>query len=399
MRAADYLFLITTSIRSNKMRSVLTTLGIAIGICAVALLTALGSGANQYVMNEFTQFGTNIIQIQPGKITTFGSSLGALNTVRPLSIDDTAALARLPGVTTAVGFSMGNAEVEGNGRQRRTTVYGTDPDFCEAFTYQIELGQFLPRDDPHSPRPLAVIGHTIYAELYDQANPLGRTLGVGGDRFRIVGVMRPKGQMMGIDLDDAVYVPTARGMALFDQDTLMEINLVHADWAPASDIVAQAQALLLARHGADDVTVTTQQQMMEVMASVLTMLSAAVAGLGGISLVVGCIGVLTIMIIAVRERHREIGLLRALGATRRQILLLFLGESALLAGAGGLAGLLAGIAGAVLIHLAIPALPLQLPAHYLALAELCAVVAGVIAGIVPAALAARLTPVTALRSE
>ncbi len=399
MLLRDFIKLTISSVIAHRTRTLLTVLGIAIGIGSVVLLTSIGQGVNRFVVTQFTQFGTNLIQIQPGKTTTHGGSLGAINTVRPLSIDDTLALARLPYIKAAVGFAMGNAEVEANQRQRRTTVYGTDASFPDAFLYRVALGSFLPDDDPHAPRPTAVLGSKMRDELFGELNPLGQFIRIGGNRYRVVGVMESKGQMLGFDLDDTVYVPTARAMELFNQESLLEIDLLYADDAPINEIVTSVERLLYARHGADDVTVTTQQQMMDVLGSILRILTLAVGGLGGISLLVGGIGILTIMIIAVRERTNEIGLIRALGATQRQVMALFLGEAAVLAALGGIVGLIVGVGGAQLLHLVIPALPVHTPLLYVFLAEGVAVVVGLAAGVLPARRAASMTPVDALRAE
>jgi len=399
MHLIDFSRLIVSSIVDNRVRTLLTTIGIAIGIAAVVLLTSIGEGVNQFVVTQFTQFGTTIVQIQPGKTTTLGSSVGAINTTRPLSIDDTIALSRLPHIEAAVGFVVGNAEVEGNQRQRRSTIYGTDADFPKAFSFNLATGNFLPPDDPHAPRATAVIGSKMRDELFGDKNPLGEFIRIGGNRYRVVGVMQSKGQMLGIDLDDTVYLPVARAMQLFNNASLMEIDLLYSESAPVEKVIASVKRLLAARHGSDDVTITSQQQMMDVLDSILEVLTSAVAGLGTISLVVGGIGILTIMTITVRERTNEIGLFRALGATKNQVLILFLGEAVLLAGIGGLAGLIVGVGGAQLLHFAVPAMPVKTSILYVLLAEAGALIIGLLAGVLPARRAASMTPVDALRAE
>lgn len=399
MQLRDFTKLTLTSVMANRSRTLLTVLGIAIGIAAVVLLTSIGQGVNRYMVNMFTQFGTNLIEIRPGKITTMGGSLGAINTVRPLSIDDSLALSRLVHVEEAIALSMGNAEVEANRRQRRTTIYGTSPGFPAAFRFRVLIGTFLPEDDPHAPRPTAVLGSTVRDELFGELNPLGEFIRIGGNRYRVVGVMESKGTMLGFDLDDSVYLPPRRAMELFNRESLMEINVVYSENAPVDEVVASIERLMLARHGTDDVTVTTQEQMMDVLGSILRVLTSAVGGLGAISLIVGGIGILTIMTIAVRERTNEIGLLRALGATRQQVMNLFLGEAVVMAGLGGLTGLIIGVGGAQLLHLAVPALPVHTPLLYVLLAEAVAIIIGLLAGVLPARRAANMTPVDALRSE
>lgn len=399
MNIHDFTRLTLSSVLEKRARTLLTTLGIAIGIASVVLLTSIGEGINRFVITQFTQFGTTLIQIQPGKTTTMGGSIGAINTVRPLSINDSLALARLPYIEATVSFTMGNAQVEANQRQRRTTIYGTSPDFPEAFSFFVALGSFLPEDDQHAPRPTAVLGSKMRNELFGDANPLGSFIRIGGSRFRVVGVMESKGQMLGFDLDDTVYLPTARAMELFGQESLLEIDLLYAEDAPVNEVVANVKRLLLDRHGADDVTITTQQQMIDVLGSILGVLTTAVAGLGAISLLVGGIGILTIMTIAVAERSNEIGLLRALGATRHQILGLFLGEAVILAAIGGITGLVIGIGGAQLLNWIIPALPVKTSLPYILLSEAVALTIGLLAGVLPALHAARMMPVDALRAE
>jgi putative ABC transport system permease protein len=202
-----------------------------------------------------------------------------------------------------------------------------------------------------------------------------------------------------MDLDDTVYIPAARALELFNRDGLMEIDLLYEEGVKVEEVVASIKRILINRHGREDFTITTQQQMLDVLGNVLNVLTFAVGALGGISLLVGGIGILTIMTIAVTERTGEIGLLRALGAERRQILSLFLGEAAVLAGLGGLAGLVLGAGGAQLLTMAVPHLPVHTPWSYVVAAEVLAVVIGLVAGVVPARRAAKMDPVEALRTE
>ena len=399
MLGRDFLHFAASSVLAHRARSALTTLGIAVGIAAVVLLTSIGEGVNRYVMAEFTQFGTNIVAINPGKSTTLGTPTGIFNTVRPLSLDDAASLARIPHVESVVPVVQGNAEVEGSGRQRRTMIYGVGAQFAEAFKFQVAAGDFLPDDDPRAPRAYAVLGSKLKKELFGEARVLGERIRVGGDRYRVIGYMQSKGQVLGFDLDDTVYIPAARALDLFGREGLMEIDLLYAEGAPAEEVVAGVKRVLISRHGGEDFTVTTQQQMLDVLGSVLGVLTFAVGALGGISLLVGGVGILTIMIIAVRERTGEIGLLRALGATRQQILRVFLGEAVILSAAGGIMGLLTGVGGAWLLHLAMPAMPVHTPLSYILLAEAMAVVIGLLAGVAPARRAAAMEPLEALRTE
>lgn len=264
---------------------------------------------------------------------------------------------------------------------------------------QVKSGRFLPDDDPLAPRAYAVLGSKMRKELFGDRSPLGQRITIGGSRYRVIGVMESKGNVLGFDLDDSVYIPAARAQSLFNKDTLFRIDVMYAEGTPVDKVVDGISAVLEARHGRDDVTITTQQQMLDVLGSVLDVLTFAVAAIGGISLLVGGIGIVTIMTIAINERTNEIGLLRALGAKQSQVLSLFLGEAIVLAAIGGLGGLVLGVGISQLLHLALPALPVHTPALYVILAEVIAVVIGLAAGVLPARRAAMLNPVEALRSE
>ena len=399
MRTADMARLATRAVTAHRLRSALTTLGIAIGIFAVVLLTSIGEGIHRFVMSEFTQFGTNIIAINPGKATTMGASIGVFGSVRPLSIDDAEALRRLPYVAGVVTMVQGNAEIKFGRLQRRTTVYGVSPDFPQVFRFDIASGSFLPPDDPRNPRAVAVLGSKLARELFLKESPVGARIRVGGDRYRVVGVMEPKGTMLGFDLDDTIFLPAARGLDLFGREGLMEIDILYVENTPVDELVASIRRMLISRHGGEDVTITTQQQMMDVLGSVLGVLTFAVGALGGISLLVGGVGIYSIMTISVSERTSEVGLLRALGAGKGQILTLFLGEAMLLAAAGGFAGLVLGWGGASLINQLIPSLPVHTPLYFVFVAESAAILIGLVAGVAPARRAAAMIPVEALRAE
>lgn len=395
----DLLRLTLSTFESYRMRSFLTGLGIAIGIAAVILLTSIGEGLHQFVLSEFSQFGTNIIGINPGKTQTHGASIGAISSVREITLNDAEALRKLPFVEQVVPVMQGNAEVRFGGRSRRTTIYGVSPDAPQGWHLKVQVGKFLPKDNPTAARAFAVLGTKVRDELYGAANPLGSYLRIGGERYRVVGIMEQKGQMLGFDLDDSVFIPTSRAMELFNREGLMEIDVTYKASAQLEKVEEGIRRVLVARHGSEDFTMISQEKALEVLGSVLDVITFAVGALGGISLLVGGVGILTIMTMAVSERTGEIGLLRALGARQQQVLLLFLGEAMLLAAAGGLAGLVLGIGIAQALHFFFPALPVYTPVFYAVLAEGTAVVIGLIAGVMPAQRAARLDPVEALRTE
>jgi len=387
------------SAAAHRLRSALTALGIAIGVTAVVLLTSIGAGLRDYMLTQFTQFGTNIIAINAGKAKTFGLPAGVLNSSRPLSLDDAQALKRLPYVLSTLPTVQGTASVEGGGRERKTVVSGTGDELPEALSFRVALGEFLPPDNVNAPRAFAVLGSKLRSELFGVRNPLGERIRVGGQRYTVIGVMESKGTMFGFDLDDAVYIPVAKGLELFNREGLFEIDVMYEEGAPVEEVVKAINRVLIARHGGEDFTITTQQQMLEVLGSVLNVVTFAVGALGGISLLVGGVGIFTIMTIAVRERTAEIGLLQAIGARRRQIRDVFLGESLLLAGVGGVTGILLGLVCIAVLGVAVPTLPVTLAWAYMVLAVLVSLLIGLIAGVMPAIRAARLDPVESLRAD
>ena len=400
IRPSDSIHLAWRAITAHRLRSFLTLLGIAVGIAAVILLTSIGEGIHRFVLSEFTQFGTNLINIAPGKVKTSGPNpTGIPSSVRPLTLDDARALGRLPHVKGITAVVWGNTEIKANGRLRRSIVYGESADMPNVYRMKVSSGQFLPADETDSARAFVVLGAKLKTELFGTESALGARITIGNFQFRVIGVMEPKGQFLGIDLDDSAYIPTARALELFNRDGLMTIDLAYEEGIPASRISALVTATLKARHGREDFTITTQEDMLRTLSNILDVLTMAVGALGSISLLVGGVGIVTIMTIAVTERTGEIGLLVALGAPRRTILGLFLGEAVALSAIGGLVGLALGIGLAQLIHLLVPALPVHTPVAFVVIAELVAMGIGLLAGVLPARRAARLDPVEALRAE
>jgi putative ABC transport system permease protein len=399
MQTRDIIAFTRRAVLFHRLRSALTALGIAIGVAAVVMLTSMGEGLNQFIAEEFSQFGTNNLRIAPGKPQTLGLGPGVLNTTRPLTVEDAEAVGRLPYVVAVNPARLGVEEVEANDRIRSATIFGSGPGVLAFISLDMQEGQFLPPDDPTAPRALAVIGSTIARDLYGGKIALGDRIRIGGSRFRVVGVLAPKGDVTGVNVDESVVIPVARAMELFNTPGLMEIGVRYEQGAPVDELVSSIRRLLMARHGYEDFNIATQQQMLEVLGSVLNVLTMAVAALGSISLFVGGVGIFTIMTIAVRERTQEIGLLRALGSTRQQIQRLFLSESVVLAALGGILGLLFGGGVVILLGLSFPNLPVRLSLPYIFAAEGVSVAIGLIAGVAPANHAARLDPLEALRTE
>jgi putative ABC transport system permease protein len=400
MKLADSSRLALRAVTAQKLRSFLTLLGIAVGIASVILLTSIGEGIHRFVLAEFTQFGTNIVKISPGRVKTSGPApTGIPTSVRPLTLEDANLIYRLPDVTGVTPNVWGNTEVGGNGRLRRSMILGVGSDMRDVYRMQVRSGQFLPPDALENARAFVVLGAKLKTELFGSDNPLGQRVRLGQAQFRVIGVLEPKGQFLGIDLDDVAYIPVSRAMELFNREGLMEIELSYREGVSAASVVDSITRLLVARHGREDFTLVTQEDMLRTLSNILDILTMAVGALGGISLLVGAVGIATIMTISVAERTSEIGLLVALGATQRAILGLFLGEAVTLSALGGLAGLVMGLGLAQLIHWVVPALPVHTPLSFVLLAFGLAVAIGLLAGVLPARGAARLDPVEALRAQ
>jgi putative ABC transport system permease protein len=400
MEPGGYIEFSLGTLRGQRLRTVLSTLGIAIGIAAVILLTSIGEGTRRYLLTEFTQFGTNILEVSPGKTETAGIPGVFGGTTYKLSLDDAAAIERLPDVQAIVPLAVGQARVEANGRGRSVFIYGVTSDLPAVWKFHVRQGSFLPAGDPRRGSLVAVLGPRVKRELFGDDNALGKFVRIAGHRLRVIGVMAPKGRMLGFDIDDAAYVPVATGMRMFNQDELQEIDVLFAHESITRTVAASIRRLLKNRHGGKvDFTITTQTEMLKVFNNVMNAITRAVGAIAGVSLVVGAIGVFTMMWISVGERVGEIGLLRALGGTEREVRFLFLLEAVVLTVIGGICGIAAGLGIGGLLRIAVPGLQVYTPLRYIVAAVAVSALAGLVAGVLPARRAATLDPVEALRAE
>ncbi len=395
----DLLRLATGALRAHRLRSFLSMLGIAIGVAAVILLTSIGEGTRVYVLGQFTQFGTNIMAVNPGKSKTVGIPGILGGTTRKLTIDDAEALMRIHGVETVVPLTMGLARVEAGERGRSVSVLGATPDLPALWKFGARQGSFWPERDPRRGSAVAVLGPKLARELFGERSPLGEIVRIAGGRFRVIGVMEPKGQMMGFDIDDIAIVPVASALRLFNQNELFEIDLVYANARETARVEAEVKRLLTVRHGDEDFSVTTQEAMLDVFGKVMDVITMSVGAIASISLLVGATGILTMMWISVGERTGEIGLLRALGATREQVQAVFLAEATALATLGGALGIALGLGLGVLLRLAVPGLPVETPMRFVLAGLAVSFVTGIVSGVAPARRAAALDPIEALRAE
>lgn len=389
-----------TSVVANRLRSVLTTLGVLIGIASVILLTSIGEGTRQFVTQSFSQFGTNLMAINPGKVMTSGSPGALGGTIRKLTIEDAEAIARIPGIENVMPVSFGMARVEWGERGRSVFIVGVTSKAPDVWKWGVRQGSFLPSGDPRRSSPLCVLGPKLKRELFGEANALGEHVRIGGSRYLVIGIMEPKGNLLGMDLDDRAYIDVQSALSMFNRDGLIEIDVTYGNASMKDRLVEDIRRVMLQRHdGEEDFSITTQDAMLSVLDNILGVISAAVGGIAAISLLVGALGILTMMWISVNERTNEIGLAKALGATRRQVLTLFLAEATLLSLAGGTLGLLIGFGLAQLLGAVVPGLHVHTPLRFVVAAVVVSLAVGLLSGVMPARRAAALDPVEALRAE
>ncbi|MDO7636039.1 MAG: ABC transporter permease [Porticoccaceae bacterium] len=398
MKLRDSTSWIFKALWMQRTRSLLTIAGFSIGIAAMVTLSTLGEGLRTFVLNEFTQFGSHIIALTPGKTETFGMG-GVLNTTRPLSLSDAAAIGTLPNVEAVVPVVMGNAKVKAGQRGRYAEIAGVGGAADKVWKLELALGHFLPVDDLERSRALVVLGNKLQQELFPGLNPVGQFVHIGGARFRVVGVLAEKGEFLGINMDEMVFIPASKSMQLFNRQSLMEVDIFFNPRVSSETMAKKIRQFMIDRHGFEDFTLVTQDQVLATMDNILSVLTYAAAGLGAISLLVGGVGITTILMITVTERTSEVGLLRALGGTVGQVRVLFLGEALMLGLIGGLCGLMVVFLLLLIIFLFVPALPITLSPLIVLGALGISMVIGLLAGGQPAARAAKLTPIDALRAE
>ena len=395
MRFLDLLAFAAGALRGHRLRTALSVAGVAVGISAVVALTALGEGARRYVVDQFVALGSNLLIVLPGKVETTGAApFGGVT--HDLTIADFRAIERLPRVHQAAPMVVATDTVHFQDRGRDVPVLGTTAQFAALRRLEMASGEFLPPRDPDQGGNEIVLGIRVAEELFRGESPLGGIVRVGPWRFRVVGVMAPRGRSLSYDIDDVVFIPVRTAMRVFNRPTLFRILVdvrVHREMEQTKRDV---ESLMIERHRADDVTVITQDALLAAFSKILNALTLALVGIASVSLAVAGVGIMNVMLVSVTERQAEIGLLKALGAQNRQVLAAFLTEAVLLAAAGGVAGLAVG-AGAIRAFVGFyPSFPASPPAWAVGAALALSIAVGVGFGVWPARRATRLDPVAAL---
>lgn len=397
MKLRDRFAFCAHSLRSQRARTLLIMLAMAIGTAGVVLLTWLGSAARHYVTGQFDALGNNLVIVLPGRSETTGGAPPLLGeTSRDLTLDDAQALLRSPALRRVAPVVVGGAMVSAANRSRETTVIGTTSDFLPVRHLSMALGTFLPEDRSEA-GSVCVLGATVSHALFDARSPLGEYVRVGDRRYRVCGVLATGGMSLGIDLDEMVVLPVVAAQMLYDSAGLFRVICEANSKEAVAQAVADVRRIVMERHdGEDDVTVITQDALSSTFDGILRALTLAVAGIAAISLLVAGILIMNVMVVAVSQRRAEVGLLKALGADEKTIRDLFLGEAILLSLAGGACGLLLGEGASRVLPWFAPALQPGVPASAAAAAVLVVLGCGILFGTAPARRAARLDPVSAL---
>jgi len=394
VRIAEAFASALTALRANRLRSVLTMLGVIIGVGSVVLLVAIGNGAKREVEQQVEGLGSNLILVVPGEF-----SFGSAPSVSRLKLEDVDFLGRVVGNRESVATTVSSGEeVRVGSRTAFVTVNGTNENVPQVFDRPLARGRYLSRADVDTRRRVTVLGSQVARDLFGDRDPLGRQITVAGVRFRVIGVFAEVGSTFGVSRDLELHVPVTAAQRLFGVDRIDALAVK----APTIDSIGRLQTTIVdalqRKYTGERFSAVTQTQILGTIGSILGLLTVVLGAIAGISLLVGGVGVSNIMLVSVRERTQEIGLRKALGARQRDIGVQFLIEAVLLTTIGGLIGMALGVGGAVVADRFTP-LPTDLAWWSLALAFGVSVGVGVFFGVFPARRAGRLEPVIALRTE
>ncbi|MDD5577881.1 MAG: ABC transporter permease [Methylobacter sp.] len=398
MLVTDTFYQALIAVRSQPLRALLIILAMGIGVASVTVLTALGESARRYIVHEFEALGTHLVIVLPGRNETTGGAPPLFGeTPRDLTLDDAEALSRSHHIAALAPLTIGSAPVSTRGLERETNVFGSTHALRRVRHLNMAQGSFLPEMEADKALPVCVIGQTIREQLFANQPALGQWLRINDRRFRVIGVLSTEAQSIGVDFDEMVIIPVASAQALFDTRSLFRILVETKSEQAMHKAVDEIKRIIKERHeGEEDITIITQDSVVSTFDKILTALTLTVTSIAAISLAVAGVLVMNVMLVSVTQRTAEIGLLKALGATKRQLHWLFLTEAAMLSVAGALLGLILGRLTIATLQAVYPAFPLELPVWAVFAALGVALFTGLVFGVLPARKAARLEPVAAL---
>ncbi len=400
MNLRDTLNLSFMTVASYRARSLLIVLAMALGVAAVVVLTALGDGARNYVVGQFSSLGTNLIIVLPGRAETSGGLVSAAlgQTPRDLTLEDARIVSQLPQIRRLAPLNVGVAELTSGGKLREVTVLGSTSNLLPIRNMNLSQGSFLARGSERSAQ--IVLGSALAEEFFPDGNVVGQRIRLGDSRFMVSGVLASQGESMGFNTDEIAIIPIDYAQELFNTSTLFRILIEARNRNLIEPAKSAIQHTLKQRHdGEDDVTVITQDAILATFDRILRALTLGVAGIAAISLAVAGILVMNVMLVAVAQRKSEIGLLKAIGATATDIRRLFFAEALWLSFAGGAIGFALGHLGSWMIRLAYPDLPAWPPVWASVAGVATALITGIMASLLPASRAAKLDAVVALSGK
>ena len=393
------------ALRRNKLRTVLTMLGIIIGVGAVIAMVGIGNGAKAQVQSRIAALGQNVIMVFSGSVNRGGvySGFGGAGT---LTVDDALAMEKeVPGVSAVSPEVRSGAQIMAGNNNWSTSIIGEGVGYLTIRQWDIEDGMMFTDADVRAAAKVCVLGKTTADKLFPEDDPVGKTIRIKNVPMKVLGVLKAKGaSMFGSDQDDTVIVPYTTGMKRFaGVTTLRSINVQAATAEQMAEVQNGIAELLRQRHRIqpgrdDDFMMRNQQEIAETMSATTEVMTALLAAIASVSLLVGGIGIMNIMLVSVTERTREIGIRMAVGARGRDILLQFLIEAVVLSSTGGMLGILCGVGGAKLITM-IKEWPTLVSANSIIMAFAFSAVVGVFFGFYPARKASQLDPIDALRYE
>lgn len=398
MRTVDSFFYSWGALIAYRSRTFLMLLAMSVGVASVVILTALGEGARQYIVGQFSSLGTHLLIVMPGRSETTGGLPPMLGeTPRDLTLEDSLALYRSRLVDYVAPIIAGTAPVSHKQLEREVTILGSTAELLVVRKLALSRGQFLPEGDPTRALAVCILGEKVKQSLFGQQNPVGKWVRINDRRFRVIGVLKALGPSLGMDMKEVAIIPVAAAQSLFNSESMFRI-LVQAK---SRETITQAKAaitnIIRERHdGEDDITVIQQDALLATFDRIFSALTFTVAGIAAISLGVAGVLIMNVMLIAISQRTHEIGILKALGAYRHSILQLFLVEAGLLAVSGAILGLILAYPVTRLLIYFLPEFPLSIPLWSPLTAVFIAIVTGLIFGWLPARRAANLDPVTAL---
>ena len=398
MRLFEIFWVALRGISGNKLRSFLTMLGVVMGVGSVITLISIGEGVRTSISEQIQGLGSNLVFVTPGtgtagtNISTLGGSTSELSYEDALAVEGSNDVKNVAPVIESSGYAAYK-------ERRATLITGTSESYSEVRNIPMASGDFFSRADIRGYRQVAVVGDYLKRELFIGVNPIGKTIKINDEEYTVIGVAKKKGRTLTIENDNRIYIPITMAEQLLDTKEVSMMFVQSTSPDTVKNAMEETRRIIMERHGKKDFAISEQKDILNTLDGIMDTLSGMLGGIAGVSLLVGGIGIMNIMLVTVTERTREIGLRKAVGARRRDILFQFIMESVFISAFGGLIGIAVGLTGSRLLQNALPQLPTTVTPWSITVSFLFSLLVGLFFGIYPARKAARLDPIEALRYE